>query len=138
MYGYPPAIIKKRDRLAYIGALEKGQLGGSKIDYERLMIKAVDRSLDIYLKAAKGESSVGDTDAEGLLKIGELAKATEEAVSTIRYWTKKGLLEVADITASGYQIYSIAMIERCKQIKQLKEKRHTLDEIKHLLVLEEI
>ena len=134
MYGYPPAIIRKRDRLAYIGALEKAQLGGTKIDYERLIIKAVDRSLDIYLKAVKGESSIGDDiDTEGRLKIGELAKLTEEAVSTIRYWTKEGLLEVAEITDSGYQIYSMAMVGRCKQIKHLKDKRYTLEEIKHLL-----
>lgn len=27
--GYPPALIRKRDRLAYISSLEKAQLGGS-------------------------------------------------------------------------------------------------------------
>ena len=37
MHGYPPAIIRKRDRLAYIGALEKAQTGGSKSDYEKLI-----------------------------------------------------------------------------------------------------
>jgi DNA-binding transcriptional MerR regulator len=51
-------------------------------------------------------------------------------VSTIRYWIKEGLLEVAEITNSGYHIYSIAMIERCKQKKILKQKRHTLDKIR--------
>ena len=30
MSGYPAAIIRKRDRLAYIDSLEKVQLGGSK------------------------------------------------------------------------------------------------------------
>ena len=48
--GYPPAIIRIRDRLAYISSLEKAQLGGSKDDYWQLIAKAVDRSLDIYLK----------------------------------------------------------------------------------------
>ena len=33
MMGYPPALIRKRDRLAYIGALEKAQLGGLLDDY---------------------------------------------------------------------------------------------------------
>jgi len=136
MYGYPPAIIRKRDRLAYIGALEKGQLGGAKIDYEKLVAKAVDRSLDIYLKAVKGIPAADDIDSDGLLKIGDLAKATGATVSTIRYWTKAGLLEVAEFTESGYQIYSLAMVERCKKIKQLKEKRYTLEEIKHLLIQE--
>lgn len=50
--GYPPAIIRKRNRLAYISALEKAQLGGSKADFESLIAKAAERSLDIYLKAA--------------------------------------------------------------------------------------
>ena len=52
MTGYPPAIIRKRDRLAYMDSLEKAQLGGSKGDYLKIIGKAVDRSLDIYLKAA--------------------------------------------------------------------------------------
>lgn len=133
IYGYPPAIIRKRDRLAYIGALEKAQLGGSKQDYEKLIVKAVERSLDIYLKAVKGESTVGDIDSNELLKIGELAKLAEEATSTIRYWTKEGLLIVAEVTESGYQLYSLDMVERCQHIKMLKDKRYTLEEIKHKL-----
>ena len=52
MSGYPAAVIRKRDRLAYIGALEKAQLGGSKDNYFKIIARAVDRSLDIYLKAA--------------------------------------------------------------------------------------
>ncbi len=41
--GYPPAIIHPRDRLAYIGALEKAQLGGSRSDFDVLIAKAVGR-----------------------------------------------------------------------------------------------
>lgn len=51
MEGFPPAIIRKRDSLVYIASLEKAQLGGAKDDYIKLISKAVDRSLDIYLKA---------------------------------------------------------------------------------------
>jgi len=131
MAGYPPAIIRKRDRLAYVGALEKAQLGGSKAPYEKIIARAAERSLDIYLKAARGESAVGDDlDAGNLLKIGELAKAVGETVPTIRYWTKQGLLEVAEVTDSGYQLYAAEMAARCKQIKQLKGERFTLEEIK--------
>lgn len=133
MAGYPPAIIRKRDRIAYISALEKAQLGGSKADYEKIITKAVDRSLDIYLKAIKGKSIIGDIDKDDLLKIGELAKAAGETVPTIRYWTNCGLLEVAEITKSGYQLYASDMLSRCKQIKQLKSNRLTLTEIKHRL-----
>ena len=51
MGGYPPAIIRKEDRLAYLASLEKRQLGGSGDDYLNLIADAVDRSLDIYLEA---------------------------------------------------------------------------------------
>lgn len=133
MAGYPPAIIRKRDRLTYLSALEKAQLGASKADYEKLIAKAADRSLDIYLKAAKGESAMGDVDTDQLLKIGELAKAAGETVPTIRFWAKAGLLEVAEVTESGYQLFAADMVQRCGEIKKLKGERRTLEEIKRLL-----
>ncbi len=134
MYGYPPAIIRKRDRLNYISSIEQVQLGGSKQKYEKIISDAAERSLDIYLKTVKGESSTEDViDSDDLLKIGELAKATDETVATIRYWTSLGLLEVAETTKSGYQLYSRSMVARCEQIKGLKSKRHTLKEIMDII-----
>jgi Fic family protein len=133
MRGYPPAIIRTRDRLAYIGALERTQRGGSRADFNALIAKSAERSLDIYLKAVRGESAVIDDDTGELMKIGALAKAVGVTVPTIRYWTSEGLLEVAEVTASGYQLYAQDMIERCKLIQQLKEQRLTLAEIKHRL-----
>ena len=132
MSGYPAAIIRKRDRLAYISSLEKAQLGGSKDDYMKIIAKAVDRSLDIYLKAANSEDAE-QPESDVLLKIGELAKQTGESHSTIRHWTKEGLLEVAEVTEAGYQLYAPDMIERIKQILALKEQRLTLQEIKNTL-----
>jgi Fic family protein len=132
MRGYPPAIIRKNDRLAYIKSLEKPQLvngeGDSKNDYFKLIAAAVDRSLNIYLKAIDGE--VEKPESEKLLKIGELAKATNQTVPTIRHWTKEGLLQVAEVTESGYQMFSEEMIERVEKIQEMKEKRMTLTEMK--------
>ena len=133
MFGYPPAIIRKRDRLGYIGSLEKAQLGGSKDDYFKTISKSVDRSLDIYLKAAKGEDLSYST-GHRLLKIGELAKEAGESNSTIRHWAKEKLLEVAEVTKSGYQLYSTDMIERIKLIQSLKAERLTLEEIREKVV----
>lgn len=131
MAGYAPAIIRKNDRLAYIGALEKVQLGGSKEPYETMIAHAAMRSLDIYLKAMRGESAVfDDNDVDNLLTIGKLAKAAGETVSTIRYWTTTGLLNVMQITESGYHLYAVDMVARCQEIQQLKSKRFTLTEIK--------
>ncbi len=49
--GFPPAIIRKEDRLAYINSLEKAQKGGGLDGFYNLIYEAVDRSLDIYLEA---------------------------------------------------------------------------------------
>ncbi len=134
MHGYPPAIIRTKDRLAHIESLETAQLGGPKDNYLKLIAKAVDRSLDIYLKACKDEDAQPvEAPPPQLLKIGELAKAAQETVVTIRYWTKEGLLDIADTTISGYQLYDPSMIERIKQIKELKTQRYTLNEIKQKL-----
>jgi Fic family protein len=133
MCGYPPAIIRKRDRLAYINSLEQAQLGGSKEDYLMLIAKAVNRSLDIYLKAVRNteeELPVAALKQQDLLKIGELAQAVQESVATIRHWTKERLLEVAEVTPTGYQLYSPAMIEQVKDIKKLKRQRYTIKEIR--------
>ena len=133
MHGYPPAIIRKRDRLAYISSLEKAQLGGSKDDFLKIISKSVDRSLNIYLKAIKAEEPDDQQDDETLLKIGALAKKTGETVATIRFWTKQGLLQIAETTESNYALYSVEMIERCKEVQKLKAKRYTLAEIREMI-----
>jgi Fic family protein len=148
IYGYPPAIIRPRDRLAYINSLEKAQLvngeNNSKNDFYKIILKAVDKSLDIYLKAVtNSDEDVENTndnnsgnynsDNEKLLKIGELAKKTGETNSTIRHWTKNGLLGVTEITDSGYQMYSSDAITKIQKIRELQSKRYTLDEIKNIL-----
>lgn len=129
-HGYPPAIIRTRDRLKYIGGLEKAQLGGSRAGYDQVIGAAVDRSLDIYLKATQGE--VADADAArspDLLRIGQLARETGESNPTIRFWTKEGLLHVADTTDAGYQLYHPEMIQRAAKIRELQGQRFTLSEI---------
>lgn len=132
MKGYPEAVIRKRDRLNYIKALEKAQMSESMDDYFKLISISVERSLDMYLEAAKGRENKW-YDEERLLKIGELAKQTGENNSTIRHWMKEGLLAVADTTESGYQLYDYDMIERIGKIQALKKKRYTLKEIKELI-----
>lgn len=52
---------------------------------------------------------------------------------TIRHWTKEGLLEVAEITTSGYQLFAADMVQRCQRIQKPKGQRLTLGEIKRLL-----
>ena len=127
--GYPTAIVRKTERLTYLASLEKAQTGGSKNDYLNLIYKAVNRSLDIYLKAAKGEAS-DYGESEKLYKIGEIAKKASEPNSTIRHWTKLGLITVAEVSPSGYQMYSQETLERIAAIHKLKAQRFSLQEIK--------
>lgn len=130
-HGYPPAIISKRDRLAYISSLEKAQLGGSLDDYLKIISKAVARSLDIYLKAIKCEDAEFVEPSQVLVKIGAIAEKANETVPTIRYWTKEGLLKVSEYTDSKYALYDEAETLACVvQIQELKTQRFTLSEIK--------
>ena len=93
----------------------------------------LDRSLDIYLKAAHGEDSEQTPLTELLLKIGKLAKDVGETVPTIRFWTKEGLIEITDVTDSNYALYSPETVKRIREIQRLKEQRLTVAEIKSML-----
>lgn len=148
LHNYPPAIIYPKDRLAYVNALEQAQLGGSKEDYLCIIAAAVEHSLDIYLAALNGHSTMPEMSVRApvktyaankqqqqLLKIGALAREAQEATSTIRYWTKIGLLEVAATTAAGYQLYAPEMIARIQQLKKLQAQRYTLEEIRRLICI---
>ena len=102
-------------------------------DYDKIIMKAVDRSLSIYLTALEDKEETAAFEKAPYLRIGQLAKQVQETNSTIRYWTKEGLIQIADKTPAGYQLYFIETIERIKRIKALKAQRYTLGEIKDIL-----
>ena len=136
--GYPPALIRKEDRRRYINALEQAQLGGSLFDYYQVVCEAVERSLDIYLEALEPVEveviTAAATAPAKLLKIGELAKATGETVPTLRFWVQAQLLQVADFTPGGYQLFSPSMIPRVQLIRHWQQnERLTIDEIRQRL-----
>ena len=137
---YPMAVIRNEDRIKYLQAVNKGQKENDLNSFYKIVEEAVDRSLNAYINAAKGKSPLASLTrgikldkktVSKLLKIGGLAKKINETVPTIRYWTKEGLLEVADYTKGGYQLYDQSMIKRTKKIRQLQEeKRLSIAEIK--------
>jgi Fic family protein len=133
IYGYPPAIIRPEDRLVYIKSLENAQLGGSIDNYIVLIVRAVERSLDIYLKAVKGENAEQSENKTELMKIGHLAAKTNTPISTLRYWVQEELLEITSFTPSGYWLFQIDSIARVEKIKELQQKRFTIKEIKQSL-----
>ncbi|GBR73856.1 helix-turn-helix MerR-family like proteins [Candidatus Termititenax aidoneus] len=67
---------------------------------------------------------------ESLLKAGELAKLTGMLVSTIRFYTKLGLLSADGYTPGKYNLYAKdKALKRLRQIEEFKQRRFTLEEI---------
>lgn len=132
--GYPPAIIQKEDRNAYIQGIEKGQLKKDLSDYYEIVFTAIERSLDIYLDLLEPKKEQTLKPVK-LLKIGEVAKMANETIPTIRYWAKEGLLRVEEHSKGGYQLYLPEVVDRIKQIRKLQsEKRLTIEELKRVLI----
>jgi DNA-binding transcriptional MerR regulator len=83
-----------------------------------------------FRQGGGGAGRTAPAPGDRLLKIGQLAKAVGETVPTIRHWTKLGLLEVAQTTPAGYQLFAVDAIDCCRRIQSLKGRRHTLAEIR--------
>lgn len=136
--GYPMTVIRNEDRTAYLATFDEAQAKNNMKPFYGLVEEAVGRSLNAYINAEQGKpimSGLSPTPTSGkLLKIGELAKTTNETIHTLRFWTQKGLLQVKGYTKGGYQLYEPSMVKRIKKIRQLqKEKRLTIAEIKKKL-----
>jgi DNA-binding transcriptional MerR regulator len=70
-----------------------------------------------------------------LLKIGEVARLTGFPVRTLRYYEKRGLLEPAARTESGYRLYGEEEVARLEFIKRAKSLGLKLEEITELVDL---
>ncbi|MNG86362.1 HTH-type transcriptional regulator ZntR [compost metagenome] len=69
------------------------------------------------------------------MKIGELAKATDCAVETIRYYEREQLLPEPARSDGNYRLYTQAHVERLTFIRNCRTLDMTLDEIRSLLRL---
>ena len=69
------------------------------------------------------------------MKIGELAKATDCAVETIRYYERENLLPEPARSEGNYRLYTQAHVERLTFIRNCRTLDMTLDEIRRLLAL---
>ena len=97
--GYPPAIIRKEDRLEYINSLEKAQIVGSLDDFYNLIYEAVDRSLDIYLEALKPErvSIEQPTKDQRFYTTEEVAKLLRVDPESVRRYVRSGKLRAVKL-----------------------------------------
>lgn len=68
--------------------------------------------------------------------IGQLAKAAGVGIETIRYYQRRALLPVPQVS-SGFRTYPAALTERIRFIKRAQELGFSLEEIGNLLLLED-
>ena len=67
------------------------------------------------------------------MKIGDLARATNTQIETIRFYQREGLLPETARTAGNYRIYEDAHAQRLSFIRHCRSLDMTLDEIRVLL-----
>lgn len=74
------------------------------------------------------------TNTDGLLKMSELAAASGVSASTLKYYVKEGLVDIAYKTGPNMAYYHPSSVERVKLIKMLQaEKYYPLAVIKRLI-----
>lgn len=94
--GYPPAIVRKEDRSAYITSLEKGQTKNDLSNYYNLMMEAIDRSLDIYLEAVEPER-IEPTSEQRFYTTDEVAKLLQVDPESVRRYVRRGHLRAVKL-----------------------------------------
>jgi len=67
--------------------------------------------------------------------VGQLAKAANVNIQTVRFYDRQGILKPASRTEAGYRIYDKEGVKRLNFIIQAKELGFSLKEIKEFLAL---
>lgn len=74
-------------------------------------------------------------NTKGLLRIGDLAKATGTKVVTIRYYEQIGLLPVPSRTDGNYRSYNDEHLRRLQFVRRCRDLGFTLGQVRELLHL---
>jgi len=74
---------------------------------------------------------------EDTMRIGELAKATDTQVETIRYYEREALLPQPGRTEGNYRVYGPEHVERLSFIRYCRSLDMALDEIRALLLMKD-
>jgi DNA-binding transcriptional MerR regulator len=70
-----------------------------------------------------------------LLTISQVAKEANVNITAIRYYERRGLIQLSHRTESGYRMFSYQVVEDIKFIKQSQDLGFTLEEIKNLMTI---
>lgn len=138
--GYPMAIVRNEERTQYLQAVNTGQARGDLTTFYKMMVEAVERSLDALLAAARGKSIIpffiekAELVEKNLLQIGKVASLANVAIPTVRYYIAQGLIEADSKSKGGFMLFNPKAVERIKEIKKLqKEERLSIAEIRRRL-----
>lgn len=69
------------------------------------------------------------------LRIGDLARATDTRVETIRWYERQGLIPPPDRTSGNYRAYDEAALVRLSFIRRARDLGFSLDQVRALLQL---
>lgn len=69
------------------------------------------------------------------LMIGQLGRATDTKIETIRYYEKIGLLPAPNRTAGNYRSYAAEHLQRLGFIRRARELGFTIEDVRELLKL---
>ena len=78
-------------------------------------------------------SGVSDPAASSLMKIGEVAEATELSIKTIRHYDEVGLVQPSARSAGGFRLYTRDDVDRLLTIRRMKPLGFSLDEMGEML-----
>ena len=70
-----------------------------------------------------------------MYRIGELAKATNTKVVTVRYYEKIGLLSEPERSEANYRTYNDGALKRLLFIRRCRDLGFSLDQVRELLIL---
>lgn len=111
---YPIAIILKNDRVKYYNALDDAD-AGDRLAIVRIVAQAVERALNIYLKAVVKSSSQSE-----LLLLSELADKTEFSSKYLNLLARKGMLKAQKEGRNWYS--SLKAVEDYKKSRLRKRE----------------
>lgn len=137
--GYPIAIVKTEERDTYIDAINEATVTGDLTDFYQVIYSAVERSLDAYIAAAKGQSILPFfidkyPEKKEYVKIGELANLAGVSIPTIRYYVQQRLIRSASKTPGGFMLFTPSMAKIVDEIKKLqREKKLSIKDIRREL-----
>lgn len=139
--GYPMAVVRNEERTEYLEAVNRGQTKHDLMPFYKMMIVAIERSLDAFLAAAKGKSIIPffiekeQTSEKRLLQIGKIASLAAVSIPTVRYYVAERLIRPQGNSKGGFMLFSPKVVNKIKEIKRLqKEERLKIVEIRKKII----